>query len=108
MLAVVIALEPEPEIPAGLSFVLMAFFLGLGAGGVFTLGGASLARHAGGRRHRHRRCRRRPRRVLSAAGNGSDVRRDGQRLHLGLGLLCVTALVALAFVLLRLRPEPRR
>ena len=36
VLAVVIALEPEPEIPAGLSFVLMAFFLGLGAGGVFT------------------------------------------------------------------------
>lgn len=36
VLAIVIALEREPEIPAGTSFVLMAFFLGLGAGGVFT------------------------------------------------------------------------
>lgn len=37
MMAVVLAFEPRPEIPAGLSLILMAFFLGLGTGGVFAL-----------------------------------------------------------------------
>ncbi|MEV4889306.1 MFS transporter [Nonomuraea sp. NPDC055795] len=36
-MAVVLAFKPPLEIPAGVSFVLMAFFLGLGAGGVFAL-----------------------------------------------------------------------
>ncbi|MFE0156115.1 nitrate/nitrite transporter [Nonomuraea sp. NPDC059007] len=36
-MAVVLAFNPPLEIPAGVSFVLMAFFLGLGAGGVFAL-----------------------------------------------------------------------
>src|SRR5262245_7363012 len=36
VMAVVVALQPEPEVPAGLSFVLMAAFLGLGTGGVFA------------------------------------------------------------------------
>jgi MFS transporter, NNP family, nitrate/nitrite transporter len=34
--AAVMAFQPAPEIPAGLDFVAMAFFLGLGAGGVFA------------------------------------------------------------------------
>ncbi|WP_327089509.1 MFS transporter [Nonomuraea sp. NBC_01738] len=37
IMAVVLSFEPPLEIPAGLSFVLMAFFLGLGTGGVFAL-----------------------------------------------------------------------
>ncbi|MFG6196430.1 nitrate/nitrite transporter [Nonomuraea sp. JJY05] len=37
MMALVLALRPPPEVPAGVSFVLMAFFLGLGTGGVFAL-----------------------------------------------------------------------
>ncbi|MEU1206274.1 MFS transporter [Nocardia sp. NPDC005825] len=36
-MAVVLAFEPRPEIPAGLGLILMAFFLGLGTGGVFAL-----------------------------------------------------------------------
>jgi NNP family nitrate/nitrite transporter-like MFS transporter len=36
VLAVVAALQPPPEIPAGLTFVTLAFFLGLGTGGVFA------------------------------------------------------------------------
>ncbi|MFE3025947.1 MFS transporter [Nocardia tengchongensis] len=37
VMAIVLAFEPRPEIPAGLSLILMAFFLGLGTGGVFAL-----------------------------------------------------------------------
>ncbi|MFE6863835.1 nitrate/nitrite transporter [Nocardia sp. NPDC057668] len=37
ILAVVLGFEPAPEIPAGASLILMAFFLGLGTGGVFAL-----------------------------------------------------------------------
>ena len=35
-LAIVAALQPPLEVPAGLTFVSLAFFLGLGAGGVFA------------------------------------------------------------------------
>ncbi|MFC4057621.1 nitrate/nitrite transporter [Planomonospora corallina] len=37
LLALVLVLQPAPEIPAGITFVLMAAFLGLGTGGVFAL-----------------------------------------------------------------------
>ncbi|WP_067826811.1 MFS transporter [Nocardia inohanensis] len=37
VMAVVLGFEPAPEIPAGASLILMAFFLGLGTGGVFAL-----------------------------------------------------------------------
>lgn len=37
VMAVVLSFEPAAEFPAGLSLVLMAFFLGLGTGGVFAL-----------------------------------------------------------------------
>ncbi|MFF4619583.1 MFS transporter [Nonomuraea jabiensis] len=37
VMALALALRPPPEVPAGVSFVLMAFFLGLGTGGVFAL-----------------------------------------------------------------------
>ncbi|MEU8245379.1 MFS transporter [Nonomuraea sp. NPDC048916] len=37
VMAIVLSLRPPPELPAGTSFVLMAFLLGLGTGGVFAL-----------------------------------------------------------------------
>ncbi|MER5323443.1 MFS transporter [Streptosporangium roseum] len=37
VMALVLAFNPPPEIPAGTCFVLMALFLGLGTGGVFAL-----------------------------------------------------------------------
>ncbi|MFI1914625.1 nitrate/nitrite transporter [Nocardia sp. NPDC020380] len=37
VMAIVLAFKPGAEIPAGISLVLMAFFLGLGTGGVFAL-----------------------------------------------------------------------
>lgn len=36
ILAVVVALQPAPEIAAGSTFIAMAFFLGIGTGGVFA------------------------------------------------------------------------
>jgi len=36
LLAIVVMLQPAPELPAGITFVLLALFLGLGTGGVFT------------------------------------------------------------------------
>ncbi|MGB0099470.1 MAG: MFS transporter [Nocardioides sp.] len=36
VMALVVMLQPEPEIPAGLAFVVLAAFLGLGTGGVFA------------------------------------------------------------------------
>lgn len=36
VMAVVVAFQPSPEIPAGVSFVVMALFLGIGTGGVFA------------------------------------------------------------------------
>jgi NNP family nitrate/nitrite transporter-like MFS transporter len=36
VLAIVIAFQPPLEVPAGIAFVAMAFFLGLGTGGVFA------------------------------------------------------------------------
>jgi NNP family nitrate/nitrite transporter-like MFS transporter len=35
-MAVVVALQPAPELAAGASFIAMAFFLGIGTGGVFA------------------------------------------------------------------------
>ncbi|MGW4247743.1 MFS transporter [Nocardia sp. NPDC004722] len=37
IMAIVLAFKPGPELPAGTALVLMAFFLGLGTGGVFAL-----------------------------------------------------------------------
>jgi NNP family nitrate/nitrite transporter-like MFS transporter len=36
VMAVVVALQPAPELAAGASFIAMAFFLGIGTGGVFA------------------------------------------------------------------------
>jgi MFS transporter, NNP family, nitrate/nitrite transporter len=102
-LAVVVALQPQPEIPAGLSFVALAFFLGLGTGGVF----AWVARAAP------------PERVgsvtgvVGAAGGlggyfpplvmGATYNAGGPDYTVGLSLLTVVALIALVYTVLRLK-----
>jgi MFS transporter, NNP family, nitrate/nitrite transporter len=81
----------------------MPFFLGLGAGGVFTwVAQRSPAERVGAITG-----------IVGAAGGldgyfpplvmGATYDEGGNDHAIGLGLLCVTALVAFAFVLLRLR-----
>ncbi|MBT0993697.1 MFS transporter [Cellulomonas sp. DKR-3] len=105
--AVLMALKPEPEIPAGTVFVLMAFFLGLGSGGVF----AWVARRVP------------PERVgsvtgvVGAAGGlggyfpplvmGATYNEVTHSYTIGLVLLVVTAVVAFLFTYWRLPREER-
>ncbi|MGO4596130.1 MFS transporter [Terrabacter sp. 2RAF25] len=102
-LAVVLALQPPLEWPAGISFVAIAFFLGLGTGGVF----AWVARLAP------------PERVgtvtglVGAAGGlggyfpplvmGATYQKVFGGYGFGLALLCLVALGALAFTLVGMR-----
>jgi NNP family nitrate/nitrite transporter-like MFS transporter len=103
LLAVVVALQPQPEIPAGLAFIALAFFLGLGTGGVF----AWVALNAP------------PERVgsvtgvVGAAGGlggyfpplvmGATYDASGPDYTVGLALLAVVALVALALTLIGIK-----
>ncbi len=103
--AVLMALKPDPELAAGTVFVLMALFLGLGAGGVF----AWVARRTP------------PERVgsvtgiVGAAGGlggyfpplvmGATYDEDTHSYTVGLMLLCVTAVGAFLFAALRLRRD---
>jgi MFS transporter, NNP family, nitrate/nitrite transporter len=104
-MALVIATQPAPELAAGAAFVTMAFLLGIGMGGVFAwvalrapadrVGSvAGLVGAAGGLGGFF------PPLVLGATYNEAD-----HSYTVGLVLLCITAAVALAFVLLRLRRE---
>ncbi|NUR79000.1 MAG: NarK/NasA family nitrate transporter, partial [Dermatophilaceae bacterium] len=102
-LAVVLALRPPLELPAGIAFVAIAFFLGLGTGGVF----AWVARLAP------------PERVgtvtglVGAAGGlggyfpplvmGATYEKVFGGYGFGLALLCLVALGALAFTLVGMR-----
>jgi NNP family nitrate/nitrite transporter-like MFS transporter len=107
-MALVIATQPEPEVPAGASFVVMAFFLGIGTGGVF----AWVARRAPGNRVGAVTG------IVGAAGGlggffpplvlGATYDESGNDYTVGLVLLCVTAVVALLFVLFGLRREAPR
>lgn len=99
VLALVIAFEPPLELPAGVAFVVLAFFLGLGTGGVF----AWVARQAP------------PERVgsvtglVGAAGGlggyfpplvmGFTFHKVFPGYGFGLGLLCVVAVIALLFTM---------
>ena len=103
VLAVVLALQPPLELPAGIAFVAIAFFLGLGTGGVF----AWVARLAP------------PERVgtvtglVGAAGGlggyfpplvmGATYQAVFPGYGFGLALLCLVAVGALAFTLLGMR-----
>ena len=106
-LALVIAAQPQPEVPAGASFIAMAFFLGLGTGGVF----AWVARRAPADRVGSVAG------IVGAAGGlggffpplvmGATYDEADHSYTIGLVLLCVTAVVAFLFVLLRLKREPQ-
>jgi NNP family nitrate/nitrite transporter-like MFS transporter len=103
VLAVVIALKPAPEIPAGLSFVLMAAFLGLGTGGVFAwvakLAPANRVGAVTG--------------LVGAAGGlggffpplvmGATYDEVTHSYTIGLVLLCIVAVCALLFTLFGIR-----
>jgi MFS transporter, NNP family, nitrate/nitrite transporter len=103
VMAVVVALQPEPEIPAGLTFVLMAAFLGLGTGGVFAWVAATAPQERVGSVTG----------IVGAAGGlggffpplvmGATYNEDDHSYTVGLMLLCVTAVVALLYTLLGIK-----
>ncbi|MWB97909.1 nitrate/nitrite transporter [Agromyces seonyuensis] len=98
VMAVVLAFVPPPELAAGTSFVLMAAFLGLGTGAVFTwVAQRSPAARVGTVTG-----------IVGAAGGlggyfpplvmGSTYAATGS-YTIGLGLLCLTAVIALVFTI---------
>lgn len=107
-LAFVAALQPPLEVPAGITFVTLALFLGLGTGGVFAFVGKQAP----------------PERVgavtgiVGAAGGlggyfpplvmGATFEILFAGYGLGLALLVVVALGALAFTYLGIHDNPRR
>jgi MFS transporter, NNP family, nitrate/nitrite transporter len=105
VMAIVVSTKPAPELAAGLTFVVMAFLLGIGMGGVF----AWVARRAPADRVGSVAG------VVGAAGGlggffpplvmGASYNEAGHSYTTGLVLLCITAAVALVFVLLRLPRE---
>jgi NNP family nitrate/nitrite transporter-like MFS transporter len=108
VLAVVLILQPPPEIPAGATFVAMAFFLGIGTGGVFAwvalrapanrVGSVTgLVGAAGGLGGFF------PPLVLGATYDEVDA-----DYTVGLILLSATAVIALLFTALRLRRDSSR
>jgi NNP family nitrate/nitrite transporter-like MFS transporter len=105
VMALVVATQPAPELAAGLSFVAMAFLLGIGMGGVF----AWVARRAPADRVGSVAG------IVGAAGGlggffpplvmGATYNEADHSYTTGLVLLCITASTALVFVLLRLPRE---
>ncbi|MCD9153609.1 MFS transporter [Aeromicrobium duanguangcaii] len=97
VMAGVVALQPEPEIPAGASFVLLAIFLGLGTGSIFAwvaqLAPAERVGSVTG--------------IVGAAGGlggffpplvmGATYNEQDHSYTIGLGLLMLVALAALVF-----------
>jgi NNP family nitrate/nitrite transporter-like MFS transporter len=108
VLAFVVNLRPDGEIPAGLTFLGMASALGLGTGGVFAWVGTSSP----------------PERVgsvtgiVSAAGGlggyfpplvmGATYNAEDNSYAIGLLLLAATALIALIYTWLYLKRQPSR
>ena len=103
VMAVVVALQPEPEVPAGLSFVVMAAFLGLGTGGVFAWVAAQAPKERVGTVSG----------LVGAAGGlggffpplvmGATYDEEDHSYTIGLLLLCATAIVALVYTLFGIR-----
>jgi MFS transporter, NNP family, nitrate/nitrite transporter len=101
VMAIVIATQPTPEVPAGLAFLAMAFSLGIGTGGVF----AWVALRAPSERVGAVTG------IVGAAGGlggyfpplvmGITYDEAGNDYTVGLVLLCVTAIAALLFTLFR-------
>lgn len=105
MLALAVATQPAPELAAGATFVMMAFLLGIGAGGVFAWVAlrapsdrvgtvAGIVGAAGGLGGFF------PPLVMGATYNEADA-----SYTVGLILLCITAAAALVFALARLPRE---
>ncbi|UPK75405.1 MFS transporter [Nocardioidaceae bacterium SCSIO 66511] len=107
VLAVVVAFQPEPEVPAGTAFVLLAMFLGLGSGGVFAWVAASAPPAKVGSVTG----------VVGAAGGlggyfpplvmGATYDSIGQDYTVGLALLTIVALLTLAYTWFGLRGPAR-
>ncbi len=103
VMAVVVALQPEPEIPAGLAFVVLAAFLGLGTGGVFAWVAATAPKERVGSVAG----------IVGAAGGlggffpplvmGATYNEEDHSYTIGLMLLCLTAIGALLFTLFGIR-----
>lgn len=108
VLAFIVNLKPEGEIPAGLTFLAMAGALGLGAGGVFAWVGTSSPPERVGAVTG----------VVSAAGGlggyfpplimGATYNAEQNSYAIGLLLLVGTAVVALAYTLIALKGRTRR
>ena len=107
VMAIVVALQPAPEVPAGLAFVVLAAFLGLGTGGVFAWVAALAPRERVGSVSG----------LVGAAGGlggffpplvmGATYNEADHSYTIGLVLLCIVALGALAFTWLGIRQPPR-
>ena len=106
VMALVVALQPDPEISAGTTFVLMAAFLGLGAGGIFAWVAALAPQARVGTVTG----------IVGAAGGlggyfpplvmGATYDEADHSYTVGLSLLCVVALVALVYTMLGVRRRP--
>jgi len=106
VMAAVEILQPPAEIPAGLSFLLLAFFLGIGTGGVF----AWVARSAPAARVGSVTG------IVGAMGGlggyfpplvmGATYNAVDHSYTIGLLLLCLTCLIALVFTLRLKRGTP--
>jgi NNP family nitrate/nitrite transporter-like MFS transporter len=111
VMAVVASTQPQPDFGSGSTFVLMAFFLGIGTGGVFAwvarLAPAARVGTVSG--------------IVGAAGGlggyfpplimGETYNAEENNYTVGLMLLCALAVVAFLFtlfVLPRQRKEPQR
>jgi MFS transporter, NNP family, nitrate/nitrite transporter len=106
VMAVILTLQPKPEIPAGTSFVLMAAFLGLGTGGVFAWVATTAPKERVGSVTG----------IVGAAGGlggffpplvmGATYNEQDHSYTIGLSLLCVVALIALVFTVFGIRRKP--
>jgi len=106
LLALVIATEPPVEVPAGATFIAMAFFLGIGMGGVFAwVARRAPAENVGSVTG-----------LVGAAGGlggffpplvmGATYDPGGSDYLVGLILLAATATGALLFTFFKLRDDP--
>jgi NNP family nitrate/nitrite transporter-like MFS transporter len=103
VLAVVVSLQPAPEVPAGLSFVTLAAFLGLGTGAVFAWVAEMAPKERVGSVSG----------IVGAAGGlggffpplvmGATYDEADHSYTVGLLLLCATAVVAMLFTLFGIR-----
>jgi MFS transporter, NNP family, nitrate/nitrite transporter len=103
VMAVVVSLQPEPEVPAGLAFVALAAFLGLGTGAVFAWVAAVAPKERVGSVSG----------IVGAAGGlggffpplvmGATYDAADHSYTVGLLLLCATAVLAMLFTVFGIR-----